>query len=743
MSKSVAVKKHFTFVGGLNTEAGPLTFPANSWAEGDNVIPGVDGAVGLRHGLDYEPSYSLSTSTHTDTQEANGAFVVGEWNNVGGDGNLHFAVVQRDTTLSFYINSGETISTQAKSFTIDLSAYKAATSPETSGVAPIACSNANGRLIIVSRDTEPLLVTYTASSDTISVSAITVQIRDFIGLDDGLAVNAGPGTLSNEHNYNLRNQGWDATKISAYFTAHGSYPQNAQSWTAGKNSSDDFDPALLVKQDFGTSPAPKGRYVLNVFSRDRATASGIGGLSTETESYRPTTVAFFAGRAWYAGVKSSTIGTWVMFSQVAETTTNLGRCYQDADPTSEVISDLVASDGGVIPIQDAGNVVKLLPFGNVMLVICDNGVWQVVGGLDTGFSADAYEVRRLSTNGCVSAKSVVLTDGAVVYWGEDDIYAISPSQTGGLTVTSLTAETIQTLYNDIPMTGKAYSSGVYVQEEHVIYWGYNDSEVQDGITRRFKKNRILCLDVSMKCFYTMTIEELASSSPYFTDLFVTKSKAAASTVYNVVDGSSNTVIDDAGTPDQVIATQNPGVNNAKLLKFLVIHPVNAASFKVTMGEFDETNDAPRKFKDWYSKDSAGVFFDGYVIPGYDFGADQGADKYIQALYVLCYFRRTETGIDADGNAINPSSCTMRGRWDWSDTASGNRWSQAQEVYRHRRPFNVAAPSAEFDDGEPVVVTKNKVRGRGRALQLHFAASGEGDDMQMLGWAITYVGNANV
>lgn len=739
MSKTVQVKKHFTFVGGLNTEAGPLAFPPNTWAEGDNVIPSIDGSISLRTGMDYEPSYVLSTA-FTDTQEANGAFVVEEWNNVGGDGNLHFAVVQRDTTVSFYVNSGETISSQAKSFTINLAAYKAAGSTETSGVAPISVSNANGRLIIVSRDTEPLLVTYTASSDSISVSQITVQMRDFIGTADGLAVDNRPATLSSAHNYNLLNQGWLAAHITTYQAGAGVYPSNAQSWTAGKDSTDTFSQALLDKQDFGTSPAPKGRFVLNVFNRDRTTVSGVPSISAEAELYRPTTCAFHAGRAWYAGTQSSTIGTWVLFSQVAETTDKIGRCYQDADPTSEVVSDLVATDGGVIPIQDVGSVVKLLPFGNSLLVVADNGIWQIVGGLDSGFAADAYEVRRLSTVGCVSAKSVVATDQGVLFWGEDGIYAVAANEAGAAAVTCITDESIATLYGDIPMTGKTYSSGAYVGAERVVYWAYNDSDAQDGIQRRFKKNRILCLDLGLKAFYTMTIESLASLSPYIVDLFLTKSKASASTTYNVVDASSNQVID--ASSNTVIATQNPGVANNVLLKFLVIGPESATSFKLTMGQFDVDNDAPRRLRDWYTKNTEGVSYEGYILPGYDFGGDQGGDRHFQALYVIVFMRRTETAIDADGNAVNPSSCIMQARWEWADTSASNRWSAEQQVYRHVRPWFPAVPSATFDDGQPVVVTKNKVRGRGRAMQLRFGSE-EDHDMQILGWAITYIGNGNV
>lgn len=743
MAKSVAVKKHFSFVGGLNTEASPLTFPPNTWADGDNCVPDVDGSIVLRRAMDFEPSYSLSSVALTATQESTGAFTVGEWNSVGGNGNLHFLVVQQDITVSFYINSGTTISSQAKSFTINLSSYKAAGSTETSGVAPISVSNANGRLIIVSRDTEPLLVTYNASADTITVTQIEVSIRDFIGVDDGHAIDYRDpnGFITSLHYYNLLNQGWTLSLISTYMGATGFQPSNAQSWTAGKDSSDNFSATLLDKQDFGTSPAPKGRFVLNVFKRDRDAIAGTSGVFTDIETYRPTTCAFFAGRAWYSGVKSSTIGSWVMFSQVAETTTNLGKCYQDADPTSEVLSDLVDTDGGVIPIQDAGLVLKLLPFLNSLLVIADNGVWQITGGLSSGFSASSYEVQRLSSFGCISSESVVVTDQGVLFWGEDAIYAISQTQTGSMVCVPITAGTVQTLFDDIPVMGKIFSSGVYMPDQRIIYWLYNDDALQNGVEHRYQKNRVLVLDTRLKAFYTFTIVSLASLSPYVVEAYVTRTRSPGTAAFTVVDASGNNVID--ASSNQVVSSNTPDVTASEIhLKFLAVVPQSASSFKVTMAEFNEADVVPICIRDWYHQDSAGVSFQGFVLPGYDFGENQGGDRPIQALYVSVFMRRTETGIDANGNPINPSSCSMQGRWDFSDTASSNRWSVSQEVYRHKRVWLPAVPSSDFNDGQPVVISKNKVRGRGKSLQLKFTSTPD-KDMQMLGWAVTYIGSTNV
>lgn len=735
---TVAHKKHFTFVGGLNTEASPLSFPPNTWADGDNVVPDADGSIVLRRAFDFEEDYALSSSVASLSAAALRAFGTSYWSNVGGDGNINFIVFQKSRILEFYVNSGLGVSAQPKAFTVDLNDFLVATNPNPAGLSPISVANVNGSLIVVSRDTEPFIIEYDAATDTISTTVITLKIRDFLGVDDGLAIDNRPASLSEEHKYNLLNQGWTTTHITSYFGVSAVYPSNAQSWTAGKDTNDDFSSALLNKQDFGTSPAPKGRFILDLFNQDRDAAAGTSGIADIVETYRPTTVAFYAGRAWYAGVRSPNIGTWVLFSQVAESNANLGKCYQDADPTSEVISDLVDSDGGVIPIQDAGTILHLMTFQDSLLVFCNNGVWRILGGGETGFSAAAYEVKQLSGIGALNSTSIVYTEEGIIYWAEDGIYAINYGQTGELAVSSISSGAIQTLYDDIPMFGKLFSQGTYVPEDGVVYWLFYDYDQQNGLVDRFKKNRLLCLDTGLKGYYTMTISEQDGDTPWIVGSFITRNRSNAEFTEDVVDSNAELVQTSAAV--QVVATLSPDVAaySARLL-FSTIVPDGMGGVQTTFSEFVTDEASVNKFKDWFAHDNTGIAYTGFVTPGYDFGADQGATKAVQAVYVHCFFRRTETAIEADGDAINPSSCLMRAKWDFADTDAAGKWSPQNQVYRHRRLWLTALPSATYDDGYPVVMTKNKVRGRGKALQLEFSSEAN-KDMDMLGWAITYVGN---
>lgn len=87
--------------------------------------------------------------------------------------------------------------------------------------------------------------------------------------------------------------------------------------------------------------------------------------------------------------------------------------------------------------------------------------------------------------------------------------------------------------------------------------------------------------------------------------------------------------------------------------------------------------------------------------------------------------------------INESSTIMQARWDWADNTVAGKWGSERQVYRKRRMFVPEDEvSDELQDGQPVIVTRNKVRGRGRCFQLKFSAE-PGKDSHILGWATNF------
>ena len=860
MAVNVQQQDYYTFVAGLNTEAGFFTFPPNTFKEASNVKLNIDGSFQKRLAVDFEDNHQTFNEITVANANSYG-YTVYTWEAVNSDGNLNFFIVQVGPTLLFFQAVSGAVSSTYQ-FTFDLTPYKVANS-NALGQALIKATPAGGKLLVTSKDTEPLLLTYNEIAQSVSAHKITLTIRDFEGIDDGLEPTDQPSTLSDPHKYNLLNQGWYNDKITAYKDYKGKYPSNTQSWVYGKTATDatkpetndSFVPSFLDKQDFGTSPTPKGRFVLELFKRDRATVAGLSSAGTgttktvtaiaanisntiratvpshgitdqvkafanityyytasgysnesrtisgyytiyvidantidinvpfpastisvevlgedgsttveysyagltsgsieygtinqaipvETESYRPKVCAFYAGRAWFAGMQSNKIGSWVAFSQVGTTDDKYGKCYQESDPTAEVINELVASDGGVIPIQDVGEIIDLVPVGNGMMVFASNGVWQIVGTANSGFSASSYEVNKVTTVGCVSQKSIVSVDGGLLYWSNSGIYIIQTDAVGSYTAQSLTDLSIKTLYSQIPSFGKQTSVGEVNNTDKLVYWIYNDTGTNAYNNQPYRTNKILAFDLRLKAFYTFEIEESVHStyleSPYIVDIIVTKESSSDAVQFNVISNNGSNVVD--ASTNSVVANLNAQVAGTRQFKFLTVVPTGLSTVKFTFSDFTRTNNAPAKFKDWYTF-NGGTAYDCYALTGYGL-APNGASKVKQLQYVTTYLKRTETGVDINGESINDSSCKLQVRWDFTGSAVANKWSTEEQIYRHPRYFMHDVPASTYEDGYPLIISKSKVRGRGKAVQFKFSAEPE-YDMQIVGWTATTIGATNV
>ena len=79
---------------------------------------------------------------------------------------------------------------------------------------------------------------------------------------------------------------------------------------------------------------------------------------------------------------------------------------------------------------------------------------------------------------------------------------------------------------------------------------------------------------------------------------------------------------------------------------------------------------------------------------------------------------------------------MTAKFDWNTTSTGKRWCGPYQVYRYQRVYVPVDVNDLYDTGESVIITKNKVRGKGKAMQLRFESE-DGKDFQLLGYSIPY------
>lgn len=710
MAQASAKKEYNSFVKGIITEAGPLTFPENAAIDLENVVLNREGSLQRRLGMDFEDDFVLRSVTVLPT-DAVASF---RWHNVNNDANTQFAVVQVGRTLLVFDASPVSISANLLG-TIDITAF-------TSGINPIQVASGHGVLFCAGGLTNPFYLQWNGGG-SFTVHTIAVKIRDFFGVDDGLAVDAQPGSLSTAHNYNLLNQGWDNTKITAYKADAGSvYPSNAQQWWVGKDTNDDFQAALLKKQDFGTTPAPRGRYIIDAFARStsRNSASGLT-VASDIESNRPTAVAFAFERVFYSGIDSFPKGDttqpdmtgYILFSRTIRTAKDFGQCHSDADPTSEIDSELVATDGGYVNIPNSGQIYKLMPKGDMMLVFAEQGIWALMGD-EGGFRGTSYQVVKLTSFGVLSPSTIVDTEDSCLYWNRGGIYTLIPDeQSGRLSATNLTENTIQTLFNSIDQVSKLNAVGSFDPVNRRVTWMYNDEESYTGVTFKNKYNKELVLDIVLGAFYKNSISSHAEPSPYIAGYLE--------------------------TPDFLLRQEGVRTRGDSVTKYLVIQFLdpNTNAGAVSFSYYRDAS-----LSDWRSSDTVGTFYDSFLITGYETMQDSMRNKTAQKLVV--HFKRTEMeAIDnGEGQAVpdNPSSCILQTRWDWSDSGASSKWSEEFQAYR-TLPF-VLTIGEPIDYGYSVITTKHTIPGRGKALSIKFRSE-ENKDFYIHGWAIKFTGQTSV
>lgn len=201
------------FIAGLKTEYTGLNFPENAATDAQNVIFSMIGEVFRREGFDYEANF-----VQTNINRTTNAITTFLWENVGGDGQTKILVVQIGQNIYFFQSTNSTIAsplstTLLTASTFPLSTFVAAGGSYSNSL-EAQFAHGNGYLFIFHPNCDPVYCIFTPGSpNTVTPNLITMQIRDFLGVNPepgNPKFSARPNTLNNEHNYNLQNQGWTA-----------------------------------------------------------------------------------------------------------------------------------------------------------------------------------------------------------------------------------------------------------------------------------------------------------------------------------------------------------------------------------------------------------------------------------------------------------------------------------------------------------------------------------------------------
>lgn len=800
-----AEKQYNNFTKGLVTEASALSFPENAAIDLDNLILERNGKLSRRLGIDFELGYAttnteLNTAILSSTKQS-----FHEWPSPDGDTSVSIGVIRIYNKLWFVdllranpsahlLNGGaaltisglanaeiETTTVNNKLILVSsdielpiLLSYNKTTGIVTSEIVPLQVRDIWGVMDNLPIDSRPGTLTpehnynlinqgwspsITSKCGTTSTDTIKTT-QSWVLIDSGMAFwsNFGTGAVfTRDPNGQI---GWVKTTtvitpgvpisvgaIECTKTSIGVYPSNCDIWTLGKIADvssanfEKYDPESLKKNSIYKVEAPKGAFIIDAFDRGeaRSNLTGLTTLPSDSEQGRPTTVAAYAGRIFYSGVESEVLNgdakspnysSYVFFSQTAIAKDVLGKCYQEADPTNPNINEIVATDGGTIQIPEVTKIVRLLSTRTSLIVFAQNGVWEIFG--DTGgFTATSYQVSKISSVGTESKKSIVEFNQGVAYWSKAGIFILTQDPISGrYQAENLTIQTIQTLYNSLNSLSRDNVRSFYDEQENRIRWLYSDDADYSSTNYINRYNRELILDLTLKAFYLNTISELSVSSPYVCD-YMKLPKYVASSSDDPVYVGTEPVETSTTTVYVVTDTFN---NRGSQFSYLTLQGVN---FTVSRYQ-NET------FMDWVSADAVGVDFSSYVVTGYELFGDILRRK--QVPYLVMCLERTEDGfsLDSDGNlqADHPSSCLVQAQWNFSTSANSGKWGTQFQAYRLKRNYVPSGAADDFDYGEEVVQTKNKLRGSGKALSLKLQSE-SGKDMRILGWGVSLTGAASV
>lgn len=777
------------FVGGLVTDANPLSFPDKASLDEQNMVVKPDGTRERRLGIDVEGGYAIRDATAISDITTNISYNTFKWENVSGIPNITFSVIQIGNHIAIYDLGKQPISAQGLVYSEDLTVTQDTR---------VSFTSVDGTLVVATGSKELFYYTYDAVTEVITKGSYRLLIRDLFGVDDildgidyreGSNISKRPKRLTDNHIYNLRNQtfgnprlggGWfgayteinvDCIKFfNSYIRSIGgnSYPSNADSVldalypdTESKIDplTDRFHPKDISSNISGNLPAPIGFFIIDALDRGASRLTEINKLHAErgslSGSIKPKTlktdsspggarvVTEFAGRVFYAGFTSEVVdgdghsprmSSYVLFSKLIESPSDLKVCYQVGDPTSKDFSEVLDTDGGFVRIEGAHGIISMVPTAQGLCILARNGVW-LLSGEDRGqFKATSYSTSKLSSHGCDCPNTIIDSGDGLWYWSSEGVFQISANQFGDLQVINKSTGFIQRFFDDISDVDKVTAVGVMDTYDRCLRWVYGNNISSES------ESRELVFDLDFECFYpNKFMKPVDETFPVVLAPFVVPPFRNIKEDASIVVGVDEVIIDNPDTT-YVVGTVKTTVDNLKEVMYLVATGASGNTISYTFGSIRNTD-----FEDWgylFEEAGGGIDAEAYLLTGWLSGGD--FQRFKQVPYLTTHFYKTEDGFeygeDGDLVPLHRSSCKVQTQWNWSNHINSGKWGGEFQAYRISRRYFPVDVNDEFDNGFYTVVTRNKLRGSGKVLSLLFKSEPK-KAMRIIGWSLM-VGVAN-
>ena len=458
----------------------------------------------------------------------------------------------------------------------------------------------------------------------------------------------------------------------------------------------------------------------------------------QTLSVKFSAACFSAGRFWLTGYTGEP--NKIYYSQTITDDFKIGRMYQFADPLNKDDSAAVDTDGGDMIINGAEKILSLCEFQNGVIVFATNGVWYV-GGTSTNdvFNPTAFSVNKISDSGMLGEDGYCKVEDFVVFCGQGAIYAITKNDLYGKVKAQPISDKIEPYYTSIPAANRGYAIVRYNQTEKRLYIWLNKTTypwVKDwnSYSQAVHARHAIIFDLQVKGWTLYSLEEDSTGNRIsISDFHPTVNMTVNPDT--VVDNNGNIVTDMNGSIVESLST-----TEAELVNLCLLYKRSGSYVSVAFGRTASLGkkDFAAHVGEQIIDNAGNVVIDntGNLVSADDDVASYTAYLYTAAQnfnnlvnhkqnpYVMLIFQRQESGIidDNTGLDITAGGCLMEVAHDWATSARSTKMVSGKQVYRPHK-----WTSSMYDGtstGQSIVAIKERVRGRGRSVQLRFHKDGD-------------------
>lgn len=760
---------YFNVVGGLNTESSPLNMPATDAKDLLNIRINVDGSVQRRKGVDFIGAKSsggfYETSEDNFLELNNGfyaapAIATATFSTLSSSGVLEkyvFAHVGMNIYIYKYedILSLREVSTPFQKF--DLDGFM---NPKGAFHKTLFIQDKD-KFFMINKFADVGFFSLDMDTNAFQYAAINITIRDITGASPKVDafVNSGgdyyqciKNHVSQDENKPGEGELWRDFWIHRGVEFDGKLPwKKYGTITESEPVLDEFgnpvldeygnpvfyrNPTLrkIIKKAFGKTSAEayikyreiaKGNYSSNVVDY----IYNIYGIDDEALAKpRFSTGCFASGRLWLSGIDAKP--NTILFSQTIRDDRHYGRMYQEADPLNRDDNEIVDTDGGTITLAGAEQILSIAAFKAGVIVFANNGVWYVFGS-NNSFKANDFSVVKISGNGIVGEQAWCIAEELLIYFGENDVYAISPKAADdlGTPATKSIGTKIISFYNTIPLYEKASGKAVYNTSTKRISFTCNFQNQAWSVQRNVYKQNcqtrdILIFDLRLQAWYKYSLEaDETGDKVAIGDMIVIQEGSFAELF--VVDNGDVLIESEDGSP---VTATGDAFKETSLTNLCVFFKKNDAhGIDFAFGTLEGST-----LRDFSLSEEDSSTVHAHLYTSHQVLGDVIHSKMVP--YLTTIFKRVETGVlDEDtGLDVNPGGCFLRVSWDWAVDASSSYFGSPFQTYI---PYKY---SQAFMDGRlpgvEVVTTKHRLRGFGDAFQLRYE-SDEDKDFHLYGWQL--------